>query len=42
MHARLLLGPDRVPMAGVHIYVQERDLAAWCDAAIEYWETVAG
>jgi len=33
--------PDRVPMAGDHIYVQESDLAAWCDAAIEYWETVA-
>ena len=32
---------DRVPMAGDHIYVQDSDLAAWCDAAIEYWETVA-
>jgi hypothetical protein len=32
---------DRSPMAGDHIYVQESDLAAWCDAAIEYWETIA-
>jgi hypothetical protein len=32
---------DRVPMAGEHLHVQGADLAAWCDAAIEYWETVA-
>ena len=28
-------------MAGDHIYVQENDLAAWCDTVVEYWETLA-
>jgi hypothetical protein len=43
LHLARTLAPwsDRSPIAGEHIYVQESDLAAWCDAVIEYWETVA-
>ena len=35
--------PDFIytPLAGEDIYVSERDLSEWCDAAIAFWEELS-
>ena len=29
------------PLAGEDLYVSERDLSEWCDAAIAFWEELS-
>ena len=35
--------PDFIytPLAGEDLYVSERDLSEWCDAAIAFWEKLS-
>ena len=35
--------PDLIytPLAGEDLYVSERDLSEWCDAAIAFWEELS-
>lgn len=41
LSAQALSRGATMPMSGEHVYVQENDLADWCAAVVDYWQTLS-